>query len=649
MKTFKKQISVLLAVMMILCSFTALSFSASAAEIKKGTITVKSNLCDPVSYDYGEKNSQLQVTYYLQSANKIIDLQAGLTYDSNVLKVASTNTQQTCLPKLSDGNTVINFKRENKVLFNSNSLNLYDFTTKGVFFTVTFDIVGSGNTDVNLNVDVISATTAKRFEDLDTSQEIDLVYYDKIMKDKFTFSAEGKLSSSASTLYVAAPVFKEGTVWEDIYLTYSADSNLSKANKIAMTKTNNLYYSPKDVAGSLSGNTNWPVYKVNLTDEQAAAIDAANYAGFVNTANNISTSYIYSNSIFRANVDKEGYQAAKTSVSALNGKMFVIKGAGTLENKRKFLGSWVSESGSPAVATIYAASPVVNETKSMGDVYFRYGSSSTVSAATQFRMMQTDNWYTSNTTAKMLKAGKWITYSLDLTAEQIAEIDKSNYTGFTSIYGAEVRTRFTYANSVTKACVGSYNSTYNTAITPISKLNGKMFIIEDSINEDTTSYLGYWGDYDTSIRTIIIKAAVPNKVKDKTINSLQLVYSDVYEYSDAKAINMTKTDESFTPEQIHTDLIAPETEWTVYEATIDVSQIREISKVARVGFVSDGYQVNTRYSWSNNILRAGIGTYQNPYDTTTTADLQELDGATFVVCGSAKSTTTKDMIGYWVQ
>ena len=193
MKTFKKQISVLLAVMMILCSFTALSFSASAAATKKGTITIASNLCNSVSYNYTDSDKQLKVTYYLQSANKIIDLQAGLTYDNKVLKVASTNTQETCLPKLLDGNTVINFKRENKVLFNSNSLYLYDFTTKGVFFTVTFDIIGSGNTNVNLNVDVITATTAKSYDDIANGQDIDLVYYGDIMKNDFSFSAEGKI------------------------------------------------------------------------------------------------------------------------------------------------------------------------------------------------------------------------------------------------------------------------------------------------------------------------------------------------------------------------------------------------------------------------------------------------------------------------
>lgn len=42
MRTIKKQISVLLAVLMVLSSIMAVSFSVSAAETTGGTITVKS-------------------------------------------------------------------------------------------------------------------------------------------------------------------------------------------------------------------------------------------------------------------------------------------------------------------------------------------------------------------------------------------------------------------------------------------------------------------------------------------------------------------------------------------------------------------------------------------------------------------------------
>ena len=193
MRTIKKQISVLLAVLMVLSSIMAVSFSVSAAETTGGTITVNSNLCDSKTYNYTATDKQIQVTYYLQCNNKILNMQGGVYYDSSVLKVADTNTLETSIPKFTSGGSFVNFDLTNKALFNATSLNLYDFTSKGVFFTVTFDIIGSGNTEVNLDVDVITATTANSFTELKDASDIDLVYYDNIMADKFAFSSSANV------------------------------------------------------------------------------------------------------------------------------------------------------------------------------------------------------------------------------------------------------------------------------------------------------------------------------------------------------------------------------------------------------------------------------------------------------------------------
>ena len=193
MRTIKKQISVLLAVLMVLSSIMAVSFSVSAAETTGGTITVNSNLCDSKTYNYTATDKQIQVTYYLQCNNKILNMQGGVYYDSSVLKVADTNTLETSIPKFTSGSSFVNFDLTNKALFNATSLNLYDFTSKGVFFAVTFDIIGSGDTEVNLDIDVITATTANSYTELKDASDIDLVYYDKIMADKFAFSSSANV------------------------------------------------------------------------------------------------------------------------------------------------------------------------------------------------------------------------------------------------------------------------------------------------------------------------------------------------------------------------------------------------------------------------------------------------------------------------
>lgn len=193
MKTIKKQISVLLAVMMILCSFTAISFSASAAETTGGTITVNSNLCDAQTYSYTAGDKQVEVTYYLQCDNMIMNMQGGIYYDSSVLKVADTNTTETSIPAFTSGSAFVNFDLTNKALFNATNIHLYDFTNKGVFLTVTFDIIGSGDTEVNVDIDVITATTANSYSELKDASDIDLVYYGSILADQFAFSAEGNV------------------------------------------------------------------------------------------------------------------------------------------------------------------------------------------------------------------------------------------------------------------------------------------------------------------------------------------------------------------------------------------------------------------------------------------------------------------------
>ncbi len=650
MKKIKKSMSLILAVMLVLCAFTAIPFTASAAT-NGGKITVSSNVCDSATYQYDENSKQVEVTYFLECPNKILNVQATMNYDNTVLKVASTNTLETSLPVFKSGSAVINFKGNSKVLFNASNLNLYNFRTKATVVTVTFDIIGSGDTTVDLNVDVLTGTKAENMSEITSKDRVNYVKHEEMNLGDAKFSASanviGSQPSTGATLYMAAPVFTEGTSWDEVYLTYSTNSNVSATTKIPMVKTDNLYYVADDIAGSLLNRTNWAVYKVELTDEQIAAIDAVSYAGFTSKNNNYRTNYIWANSIFRANVDKAGYTSAKTSIKNLDGKMFVINDAVSLKNKSSFLGNWVSNCGAPCAGVYYAASPVVNDTTSMGNIFFRYGKSSSTTDATQIRMSKTDYAYASNVDCAMLQNGNWDVYELKLTADQMKAIDDCNYTGFTSPYGAEVRTDFTYSHSVTRAKVGSYSANYSSAKSSMSSLNGKMFYFVNSVAKNTKSYLGYWDDSKATIKTVTIKVAAPSKVGTVDVNSLKLSYGSGADTNNDKTIEMKATNEAFTPSNVHTSLISNNAKWTVYEVEIDANQYNEINKSSRFGIVSGDNKMKTLYTWSCNILRAGVGSYESPYNTSTTATLQSLDGATFVINGCASQNKPITMLGYW--
>lgn len=182
MKKIQKKLSVVLAVMMVLCMFTTLPFSASAAETSEETsagnkINVTSNVTDPVSYDYNAQTEQVVVTYLLKADHMIVDTQSSLTYDSKVLKLASTttNTKNKVFPVF-QSSIVWNPSLTNQVLFNCSSLDLFNFKSENVYCTFTFDVVGSGDTTVNLNVDYLTGTEADTYDELFESEKKDIDY-----------------------------------------------------------------------------------------------------------------------------------------------------------------------------------------------------------------------------------------------------------------------------------------------------------------------------------------------------------------------------------------------------------------------------------------------------------------------------------------
>ena len=190
MKKIQKKLSVVLAVMMVLCMFTALPFSASAAETSEETsagnkINVTSNVTDPVSYDYNAQTEQVVVTYLLKADHMIVDTQSSLTYDSKVLKLASTtttNTKKKVFPVF-QSSIVWNTSITNQVYFNCSSLDLFNFKSENVYCTFTFDVVGSGDTTVNLNVDYLTGTEAESYDDFFESEKKDIDYiYDSANK-----------------------------------------------------------------------------------------------------------------------------------------------------------------------------------------------------------------------------------------------------------------------------------------------------------------------------------------------------------------------------------------------------------------------------------------------------------------------------------
>ena len=504
MKTIKKQISVLLAVMMILCSFTAISFSAGAAETTGGKITVNSNLCDSQTYSYTANDKQIEVTYYLQCDNMILNMQGGIYYDSSVLKVADTNTLETSIPKFTSGSSYVNFDLDNKALFNATNLYLYDFTSKGVFFTVTFDIIGSGDTEVNLDIDVITATTAHSYSELKDASDIDLVYYGDIAADRFTFASEGKLVSDApaATIYFAAPTGKSaGNTWNGVDLYYSnSTSSLTDAKRIAMTKTDKTITCDAGTTTTLKAG-NWTVYEITLTPEQIAEIDTYTSIGFAKSGSDLIKTVMYGKgkSIVYSTTESGKYTTAKSSIKAFDGKTFVISGsfsAAPYENQT-YTGFW--SDGQPVVkgTKIYFAAPTgksAGNTWNGVDLYYSK-STSNLTGAKRIAMTKTDKTITCDAgTTTTLKAGNWTVYEITLTPEQIAEIDTYTSIGFAKS-GSDLIKTVMYGKGKSIVYSTTESGKYTTAKSSIKAFDGKTFVISGSFSAapyENQTYTGFW-------------------------------------------------------------------------------------------------------------------------------------------------------------
>ena len=654
MKTIKKQISVLLAVMMILCSFTAISFSASAAETTSGTITVNSNLCDSKTYSYTANDKQIEVTYYLQCDNMILNMQGGIYYDSSVLSIADTNTTQTSIPGFASGSYFVNFDLTNKVLYNATDLNLYDFTTKGVFFTVVFDIIGSGDTEVNLDVEVITATTANSYDDLADASDIDLVYYDDIAADKFAFSSSSKLIKDADsvTLKLAAPTSTANRYkWTNPVLYYGASATMSSNTQIAMTATDEVFYTAETGASTLISAGGWTVYSVTLTAEQAAEVDKARFVGFA-TADGVSrTTFTSTANVLKAGVDT--YSATygdKNTVASLNGNTFVIRDASYgATSSVSYVGYWLKD-----FTTVKFAAPVSNTAYSTWDNVEFYYSDSSFDKATKATMVNTYETTKVSDLGDMttLKAGRWYIYAVSLDVVQTAEANASKYVGFAKV-GASNKTSF--SKSVLLAKTDEYDGKYNTTARTLEELEGQVFVVEGRAT--STSLLTFLGEWQTEAKytegkddTITIYFAAPTGLKTSGWDTgVELYYGNTTDSNQTNRLEMTATGKTISVDLTGTDVTTLTSgDWEVYSLTLTAAQIREIDDCKNVGFIKAGSYNRTSILQTKNICRASK--IQDVTDYTSSVEsIETFDGYTFVINDAQNANNERvTYLGSWI-
>ena len=134
-------------------------------------VNATSNILSPVSQEYNKDTSTVTVSYKIKSSMELVNSQWCLTYDSSKLSFDPQKNKNTIMPNVS--NAVVNTNLTNKIRGDFSSLALYDFTTEKDFVTVTFDIIGTGETTVDLDVEILGVAYIDANDEVITAYPVD--------------------------------------------------------------------------------------------------------------------------------------------------------------------------------------------------------------------------------------------------------------------------------------------------------------------------------------------------------------------------------------------------------------------------------------------------------------------------------------------
>ena len=636
MKNLRKSVSVFLAVAMILCMFSTLSFSVSAAETKN-TITVSSNVAETKTFDYDSGCKEFEVSYLLQSDTMIMDTEAMVSYDSSVLQLISTESADV-IPVLDGGNAVVNFDSENDaVYFNATTLSLFDFTESAVYFTAKFSIVGSGDTAINLNVDIITGTTATDFTTVETAEDVVIVEYDTINSDLFTMTVDGKFVYDDITINLVAPKSTFGVYydWSSAVLYYgNSTANVTKLN---MTATDEVFYTSSVGNSTVINAGDWKVYSIKLTSDQINAINEATMVGFAKSDLQNRT-YINAN-ILSAGVDSYvyPYSTEKMNIADLDGYTFLIKdnASSSTTSCSAYVGYWMSD-----YVTVKMASPVAQYAYYNWDsVDLYYNDAVSVDGATKLTMFNTKETTKVEDvgSSTLIRGGRWYIHALSIDAQTATAIEASTVVGFAKTGVDANRTNLMY--NVLKAKTDTFDGTYNSEVSTLADLEGQIFVIQDASRADSAGqYVGEWQTAEKYTQgkddTITIYFAAPKGVKEAYdwSTGVELYYGSTALYKETSRLEMTKTDAT-TNVTVDTSLIPTlaSGDWDIYSLTLTVDQIKAIDESTAAGFVKkDSFNRTSIFSYRHlgkASSMAGDVKYRGIKQS-----METFDGYTFVIC-----------------
>ena len=222
---FKKALSIMLSLMLVVSAFSMAVIPASAAAadnsvsanadtevapVGDDVLTVKatSNLFPETTYTFTQdelaaNNNKVTITYFINSAKDMLNSQWALTYDEDQTGLLTANQADnlaenedeeiisTVMPKAPDA--VINFETSDAtptIRGNCTKLGLYKLSKKGdyvPFVSVTFTANGTGNATVNLDVEEMAVSKLQPGKTQTQDEDEEQLITNSTVNDEVTF------------------------------------------------------------------------------------------------------------------------------------------------------------------------------------------------------------------------------------------------------------------------------------------------------------------------------------------------------------------------------------------------------------------------------------------------------------------------------
>ena len=168
------------------------------------TVNADSNFFKSASTKVGANAKKVTVTYKLTSSMKLINSQWILTYDSSKLSLSSD--LDSLMPNVS--NFTPNRYSSDTIKGNFTNINLQNFSKGKDFVTATFDVIGTGTANVNLDVRILGIA----YKDSNDAVEA------YIVDDGKVYDVTSQAGFSSETYSTATTITSDSYVWGDVNL-----------------------------------------------------------------------------------------------------------------------------------------------------------------------------------------------------------------------------------------------------------------------------------------------------------------------------------------------------------------------------------------------------------------------------------------------